>query len=37
MEGLIETHGNMGDNGISGAWKIAINGILDAYIGKDIH
>jgi bleomycin hydrolase len=36
MDGLLKYMKDMGDNGISGSWKMAINGILDAYIGKDI-
>jgi bleomycin hydrolase len=36
VEGLIKHLANIDDNGISGAWKNAINGILDAYFGKDI-
>jgi len=36
MDGLLKYMKDMGDNGVSGSWKAAINGILDAYIGKDI-
>jgi bleomycin hydrolase len=34
MQGLLKALGN--NNGISSNWKSGINGILDAYLGKDI-
>ncbi|MFM2037930.1 MAG: hypothetical protein RL432_869 [Bacteroidota bacterium] len=34
MQGLLKSLGN--NNGISSNWKSAVNGILDAYLGKDI-
>ena len=36
VQGLLSYMKEMDDRGISTAWKPAINGILDAYLGKDV-
>jgi bleomycin hydrolase len=35
VDGLTKHIKNMSDEGLSGSWKIALSGILDAYLGKD--
>ena len=36
MNGLLTYMKDMSGNGISSSWKTAMNGILDAYFGKDV-
>ncbi|MCR9171492.1 MAG: C1 family peptidase [bacterium] len=36
MDGVIQQMGSRGFNGLTSAWKQAISGILDAYLGQDV-
>ncbi len=36
LKGLLDYMKDMGSDGISDSWKLALNGILDAYFGADV-